>query len=73
MAKEITETVYVTVNSSEKEIAHGITHKPIIAVAKLIESYNNAIKLYEKAGYTIVSSNPEKTSFIAEKKKIVDE
>lgn len=72
MATQSTETVYVTVNSTEQEITQGMLGNSIVSIARLFERYQNAIKLYENAGYTIISSNPEKASFIAEKKITID-
>jgi hypothetical protein len=68
MATQTIETVYITVMSTEQEIMQGVLGNPIVPMLKLLERYQKQIELYESMGYTIVSTNPDKHSFIAEKK-----
>jgi hypothetical protein len=72
MATQTTETVYVTVNSTEQEIMEGVLGNSIVAMAKLIERYQKQIEFYENMEFIIVSKTPEKFSFIAEKKYMND-
>ncbi len=71
--KMITETVQVTISSTEEEIRQVVFGSSLTPIGKLYERYNKCIESYKGNGYTIVSEDSEKLSFIAEKKYLEEE
>ncbi|MCJ7933331.1 MAG: hypothetical protein MUW56_06750 [Chryseobacterium sp.] len=65
MVRKYTEIITVNVEVTEREKMSVVIQGSVIAIAQIDKRFYDSIQLYENNGYTIISKNKEKLSFVA--------
>jgi hypothetical protein len=72
MAQPVIETITVEFKATEKGKKRVLSANPIVPIAELLERYRSSVESFKEMGYTIVSEDLNRHSFVAKKEYIED-